>query len=848
MGAIYAIFGYNPILLLPLNAIFHACSGLCLVLIGMQLFSGNYARFGSLVAGCLYVAFPSSLNWYAQNHKDEYAALGFLLLLLAGIRVLNAKIRNDFFILFFLTLAGLVLTIFVRPNNLQLFLILGVGIALIGGIRAIKNISKFSCILIFVALIFLSAIFIKASPHQETSTPQNIASNFAQSWEWRSTPQIPSIVDNTLKKLANIRVFMAANAIRDGAGSMIDLDRMPADFFAVIQYFPVAGLNGLFAPYPNSWATKKSPVRIVGVIEIAVCYLLFPGVLWLVWKNRRNLALWWVVLSTYTVLTAEAFLVPNLGTLHRVRYPFIFIFILLGCIGWSNFLKLHFPKIFLKSQSNSLGPALLSKSKSTFLQIKSISKEAPLILVTGALFFLLLIRDVIFAHSFGLGKVLDDYQYAANLPLAATALLAVPLCPALIAQFERLRSSSASLARQWVQALAGKLLLCFSVVGLLLLLISKSGFVDENLRHSTFLGIWFFPVVLLSGITVLGNAVLICNNKATHATASQLVIPIFPIFLVYFFGESQLGVIAPIVGLVFGQIINLVLVACFCHKCGFPISPRLSPVDWGNWGPTYLSLVASAAIAGLSVPVVLYFSSGLTIGSISTFYMGAKVFQSITVLISLFFLSLVLPYFIRLVNCGSREDANKIFEDILMLLVYIATLASLCICFVAPELAKFLFLGKKIGIDQLVDLIWVIQIGILQLPFFVASLMIIKYLIALKETAIIFFATLVGQLVNTCVAWQISRQGFSVEMLSLGVALGLTSSALVLIFYAKAKGMLSWKGFCFFFLLFPVCATMVLSALLLNYLALFFSACIFIGLPLLFRALNHSSEADLSTI
>ena len=49
LGAVYALFGYKPILLLPLNAFLHACSGLCLMLIGRQLFSGNYAKYGSLV-------------------------------------------------------------------------------------------------------------------------------------------------------------------------------------------------------------------------------------------------------------------------------------------------------------------------------------------------------------------------------------------------------------------------------------------------------------------------------------------------------------------------------------------------------------------------------------------------------------------------------------------------------------------------------------------------------------------------------------------------------------------------------------------------------------------------------
>jgi O-antigen/teichoic acid export membrane protein len=259
-------------------------------------------------------------------------------------------------------------------------------------------------------------------------------------------------------------------------------------------------------------------------------------------------------------------------------------------------------------------------------------------------------------------------------------------------------------------------------------------------------------------------------------------------------------------------------------------------------------LAASAAVAGLSVPVALSFSSGLTVGSTSTFYMGGKIFQSVSVFIGSIFLSLVLPYFIRLVHFRQREYAQKIFGDTLILGVYIATIVSLLICLIAPELAKFLFLGKKIGIEQLVTLSLVIQIGIVQLPFFVAALTIVKYLVALKETKVIFFVTIVGQIINAYISWLIVSHGLYVEMLSIGVAFGLAASSLLLIFWIKVKAILGWKGFYALFLILLLFATMVSSVLLSNYLALFFSFSIYIILPLLFKTLNHQRAGGLNPI
>lgn len=844
LAAIYAIFDYRPVLLLPLNAALHASSGLCLILIGRSLFMGNASRVGSLIAGCLYIIFPSSLNWYAQNHKDEYAVLGFLLLVLAGIRLLQAKKFERAYPSILMAICGLLLTALVRPQNLQLFTILGVGILVVGIFAIPKHQTKLIPWAAYVSLILLSSAFIKVAPIQATSSPRNITSDFAQDWEWSASPDVPKVLDNKFNKIANIRVFMAATGIRDGAGSLIDLDFMPSDFYGVLQYLPSAGLNGLFAPYPNTWMERRGAFWTVGVIEIMIWYLLFPGMLWLMWKNKANVVLWWVVLATSIILNAESFLIPNLGTLHRIRTPFIFIFILLGSIGWCNFLRQAIPQFFKQAKllDSSEAPSLLQKG--SVLGPKSIVKSLPLIFVTLLLFSGLFFRDILFTHVFGFGAVLDEFQSSANLPLTVLALIAVPLAPALIAQFERLRSTSQSVAKEWVQAMAGSLLLWFSLIGLLLVLIQFIGFLDHYLEHSTFIGAWFFPVVGLSGITVLGNAVLICNNHATLATSLQLSVPISGAFLAYFFGQPWLGVMAPILGLVLGQMINFSLVAYYCYRSGFSLFPSLEKVGLNQWGPTYLSLVASAAMAGLSIPIAIYFSSKMKVGSTAILYIGGKFFQSISVFIGAIFLSIVLPYFIKLVRHNHEKYSQAIFAKILSWGVFIAALASISACFVIPEVIKLFFVSKSISLDQMGSLILTIQFGILQLPFFVASLILVKYLLALDKVFIIFYATLIGQAINVLASLLVLRLGLSVEYLSVSATLSLAASTGVLFLWAKVKGILFIEDFYWMFVFLPAFIAMAIGVLLSNHLALFFSLCIFIAASLLYSVDRETGKLN----
>jgi hypothetical protein len=83
LGALYAFFGYDPSLAIPINAAIHAFGGLLIFLLARELATkesiGNYA---GAIAGSLFVIFPSALVWYGQNHKDGYAIAGMLLTLL----------------------------------------------------------------------------------------------------------------------------------------------------------------------------------------------------------------------------------------------------------------------------------------------------------------------------------------------------------------------------------------------------------------------------------------------------------------------------------------------------------------------------------------------------------------------------------------------------------------------------------------------------------------------------------------------------------------------------------------------------------------------------------------------
>lgn len=119
LAALYVLFGVDPSLMVPVNAALHALTGTLLFLMGRMLWPGRVGTLAGMVAGTLYVVFPSALNWYGQIHKDGFAIAGTALVLYAWIAAETGPGGRRLAAAVLLTaLAGVGLIVFVRPYHL----------------------------------------------------------------------------------------------------------------------------------------------------------------------------------------------------------------------------------------------------------------------------------------------------------------------------------------------------------------------------------------------------------------------------------------------------------------------------------------------------------------------------------------------------------------------------------------------------------------------------------------------------------------------------------------------------------------------------------------------------------
>lgn len=337
-AAIYVYLTPEPYVLVPLNALVHAAGGLAVYLIACYIFRH---RVAAVAAAIPFLVFPSAASWYAQIHKDGVFALGMLLCAVGWTQAF----RRDFWMAPVLRLAsllgpialGLFLVWVVRPHMMILMQAVGIVVSLfglglvavwwrsgaLGGARALM------AVFVFVAIPVLT-VAIKPSDYRVESWKGDVVARESVMHYMPGACLIERGASAGLDKLPNTVAAMRDFFISGyrNAKSNMDPDFVPGTVCNLLAYVPRALQIGFLAPFPNAWLSEGSIAastmmrRVISVEMIAtyLALLLLPIALW----DYRRKPEFWFVLGFFTLLMLiHVYLVPNLGTLHRMRYGFL---------------------------------------------------------------------------------------------------------------------------------------------------------------------------------------------------------------------------------------------------------------------------------------------------------------------------------------------------------------------------------------------------------------------------------------------------------------------------------------------------------------------------------------------
>lgn len=805
LSALYALFGIDASMIVPINAAVHALNGVLIYRIGKELETGRCGVIAGMAAAMLFVGFPSALNWYGQVHKDGFAIAGILLIVWSWIwlreRPLDAK---GVIVVVASTVGSIALSVAARPYNL---LLLAAALAVVLAVVLAIDARYLRARWLKLALYALSLALLAAGPLWATlrgypdSTRQFEAS--IPDWNWQPTSGVPRWVEAHLETAAKLRARFIQSGREVGAGSMIDTDTRPNSLTGVIAYAPRAVQIALFAPFPSQWIEKLSLARLVSVFETGTWYLLAPGVLLLLYLHRTSKVL--MLLSFGVVfLWVYGFTIPNVGTLYRLRYPILFLFILLGSLGWIEAVSRWRNG---RNTDSAASPAAANAVESLHAAHKddvsrlNLLGAGTLVAIFTALTYIgLFLRDLILARWFGLGPELDAFFLATAVPMFLVAVVSLPLGTMIVPLFLSVRQqASAAAAQRLVSrvsaaylavAAAAAVILYFAITPLLEVI--GWGATPEKLELARTLLAWMLPILLFSGLVVLGNALLNALGYYLAPAMAQLAVPALSILALAIFGPRY-GVAAAIAGMLAGQVVNLWLVTGALRKLGYSVRPALNDgsAEWKSALGQYLPLAAAALLVNLTAPVNLGMASTLPEGSTATLGLGNKIVFFVTGLVAAGVATVILPHFSTFMARRRLLDARSELAFFLLAGTFISIPFAIVLFIGSEALVRLAFRGGAFG-DADVELVArIMNYGIIQLPFFTVNLLVLKFAIAMRSAGRVLVASLLALALNIALnVVLMERHGAAGIALAATVACALSAGCMLLLF--QRFGHVSW--------------------------------------------------------
>lgn len=774
LAALYALFGVDPSLMVPITAAAHASGGVLIYLLGRTLWQGHVGKYGGVVAALLFIGFPSALTWYSQPFKDGFSIVGVLLILYCWVWALDRSPTLDTTMRLALGVTGGAVLLFVfKPYLLILVFVASLLMLFVMLLMQIVTATRRSwkLLLCFVpALLLLTSGASMSKNVPSVSSLMHLAQQGQQGFRWIKSDWTPDVVERAAARAALHRsAFIDLNR-NVNAGSAIDLEIRPDTITQVAGYLPRALQIALFAPFPSSWLEKLSVMRLAGIAETLLWYLVLPGIVLAVMRKQgRSLKIVLSVGYALFFLTILGFVNPNVGTLYRMRYAYLFILLLIGVLGWTSW---FLDKRRSHQRPPSDRPADMSRTAIvvseegadntlSLLSRKSVALSGMLValltLVSGFGFFL---RDLLMARQFGLGNELDAFFIAMMTPMFFVAVFSTPLGAAITQVFFSVQKRFPAAT---IQVLVNKIsllaVLGSLVTSILLYLVLPTllphlaaGFDTLKLQRTITLSYWVLPLVVMSGLIIMGNALLNSMQNFALPAWAQAVVPVVAIATLLIFGNSW-GVVAVAVGMLLGQLLNLVIVASALARRGLSLRPqwRGSKLHGGllrNFFSQYSLLVVAAFFVALAVPVGNIIASNLPSGSVAALNFGNKIVLFITGLTSTAIATVILPHFSAYMAKNRMLEARRELSFFLLTGTVLSVLVCL-FCFALARTLAGLVLGNTIiSEDEIETVARIIELGIIQLPVFTCSILLLRFAIASHQSLKIMLLSFIGLLLN----------------------------------------------------------------------------------------------------
>ena len=326
------LVGHNILGAEPLNLIFYLAILSCIYFLGREIFNVGAA----FVAATIVALWPSFLFHSTQLIRDPIAISCLLALVLLLTMLLSREFGWRASIALGVSGAVIVTLFWLVRGNMWNLVLVAIALTIVLLIARTVHRRRFMFGNTVALVIISAAVLLAPSRFESTNLPGTRPLDTPLAIPSTSQPVFREGRWTTvIRQFANRRAGFRSYTSQ---ASNIDPDeqfKSPGD---IVRYIPRALVIGFLAPFPKMWVEPGSygrTGRLLSGAETLVMYFLYVAVAFCLWRDRRNLKMWFVFMVAAVGLLALGLVVVNAGALFRIRYVFWMMLIVIGSRGFS---------------------------------------------------------------------------------------------------------------------------------------------------------------------------------------------------------------------------------------------------------------------------------------------------------------------------------------------------------------------------------------------------------------------------------------------------------------------------------------------------------------------------------
>jgi putative peptidoglycan lipid II flippase len=366
-------------------------------------------------------------------------------------------------------------------------------------------------------------------------------------------------------------------------------------------------------------------------------------------------------------------------------------------------------------------------------------------------------KELTVAAWFGTGDALDAFLIALLVPTFILNILAGSLSASFLPTFIQVYKKQGAAGAQkilskvigWFSFFCLILSLLFIALVPFYLPVLCSGFSSEKVELTKLILYLLVPIIFLKGLSSICAGVLNALEKFALAAFLPILGPLAAIVLI-FTSAASLGIYALVFGTLVGFSLEAFIIGGAIYKQNLSLRPRfigLDP-DMRIIIGQFLPVVAGAIIMGSTELVDKSMAAALAPGSVASLNYGNKIVAAVLTLAATAIGTAVMPYFSKMVADKEWINIRSTVKFYFGIIFSLGIPAALLIYGLSDPIVATIFQRGSFTAEDTTIVSSVQAFFAFQIPFYVAGMVIVRLISALRANHILMWGAVINLFVN----------------------------------------------------------------------------------------------------